>query len=92
MNARAESRVRRDFPDPEVAAVVIELLEEWGRACREWDAGRVQTAIVLGAAGDVDRLLALIELAYIDYRDVLVGTGFADEDWKERMAAALGPE
>ncbi|MFK4223411.1 hypothetical protein [Streptomyces sp. NPDC019890] len=90
MNARAESRVRRDFADPEVAAVVIELLEEWSRA---WpgDEGRVQTAIVLGAAGDVDRLLALVELAYVDWRDVLMDTGFADEDWRERMDAALGP-
>ncbi|WP_031072347.1 hypothetical protein [Streptomyces sp. NRRL S-118] len=82
------ARVRRDFPAPD-ASVVIQLLEEWADTWSDWEVDRVQTAIVLGAAGDVDELLALLELAYQDYRDVLMATGFADDDWQERMEAAL---
>ncbi|WP_432188654.1 hypothetical protein [Streptomyces sp. Tue6028] len=72
--------------------MVIELLQEWGDTWPHWEVDRVQAAIVLSAAGDVDRVLELLEVAYVDYRDALVFSGFATEDWRERMNAALGPE
>ncbi|MDT0382445.1 hypothetical protein RM572_27175 [Streptomyces sp. DSM 42041] len=88
IGARVAGRIRRDFPEPEVASRVCALLEEWGDA---WplEARRVQAAIVLKAAGDVDTLVALVDLAHVDYRDALMATGFADEDWRERMEAAF---
>lgn len=89
VSERVAERVRQDFTDPEVAAAVIDLLEEWGNAWPEWEVDRVQAAIVLSAAGGVDQLLALVDLAYTDYRDVLGDAGFADEDWSERMEAAF---
>ncbi|MEU0990547.1 hypothetical protein [Streptomyces sp. NPDC005953] len=92
MSPRVRARVHRDFPDPEIAAVVIELLEEWGRSFVAWEVDRVQTAIVLFAAGDVDRYLEILEEAYWDYRDVLMISGFGDTGWKELMEAAIGSE
>ncbi|MFE5856607.1 hypothetical protein ACFQ61_25785 [Streptomyces sp. NPDC056500] len=92
VSPRVRARVYRDFPDPEVAAVVIELLEEWGRSFVAWEVDRVQTAIVLFAAGDVDRYLEILEEAYWDYRDVLMISGFGGTGWKELMEAAIGSE
>ncbi|MGV9346342.1 hypothetical protein ACWDSD_16240 [Streptomyces spiralis] len=91
VSARVAERVRRDFPDPDVAAVVIELLEEWGNSSG-WDVDRVQSAIVLKARGDVDEVLALLEVAYADYRDALMETGFGHEDWEQRMEEAFGSQ
>ena len=88
VSARVVARVRRDFPDPEVAALVTGWLDEWADA---WGVptDRVEAAVVLSAAGDPDRLLALLALAHTDWRDVLMATGFADEGWEQRMAAAF---
>lgn len=88
IDERVAGRIRRDFPEPVVASRVCALLEEWGEA---WplEAQRVQAAIVLKAAGDVDTLVALVDLAHADYRDALMATGFADRDWRERMEAAF---
>lgn len=89
VSARVGERVRRDFPEPKAAALVVGLLEEWGNAWPRREVERVQAAIVLCAAGDVDEVVALVELAHTDYRDVLVATGFADAGWRERMEAAF---
>lgn len=90
VSARVVERVRRDFPDPEIAAVMVELLEEWGNTWPDWQVDRVQSAIVLCAAGDVDQVLTLLEVAYVDFRDALIATGFARADWRELMDAAFG--
>ncbi|MGW2550011.1 hypothetical protein [Streptomyces sp. NPDC001635] len=92
VSARVAKRVRRDFPDPDVATVVIELLEEWGNTWPDWEVGRVQSAIVLEAGGDVDKVLALLQVAYVDYRDALVATGFAHAGWQQRMEEAFSSE
>jgi hypothetical protein len=55
------------------------------------DSERVQAAIVLWAAGDHGRFKDSLHLAGIDWRDVLVRADLADEDWTERLDAALGP-
>ncbi|MFE2609835.1 hypothetical protein ACFXDI_42420 [Streptomyces mirabilis] len=72
--------------------MATQLLEKWAATWPDWEVDRVQAAMVLDAAGNVERLSALLKVAYADYRDVLVATGFADEDWCERMNAELGPE
>ncbi|MFF8944292.1 hypothetical protein ACF1A5_18875 [Streptomyces sp. NPDC014864] len=90
VSARVVERVQRDFPDPEIAAVVVELLEEWGNTWPDWQVDRVQSAIVLYAAGDVEQVMALLEVAYVDFRDALIATGFARADWQELMEVAFG--
>lgn len=92
VSARVAERVRQDFPDPKVAAAVIDLLEDWGNAWPQWEVDRVQAAIILSAAGDMDQVLALLEVAYADYRDALMAAGFAHADWSERMEAAFRAE
>ncbi|EST26278.1 hypothetical protein N566_24030 [Streptomycetaceae bacterium MP113-05] len=89
VGARIAGRIRRDFPEPEVAALVVDLLEGWANAGPQREVDRVQAAIVLSAAGDVDQVEALVGLAHTDYRDALVSTGFAHADWRARMEAAF---
>jgi O-acetyl-ADP-ribose deacetylase (regulator of RNase III) len=50
---------------------------------------RIQAAVVLSARGDPARLDHFLREAIVDWRDVLVGAGLADEDWPERLAAEL---
>jgi len=52
---------------------------------------RIQAAIVLAAGPDSDRLERMAALAEIDWRDVLVAAGLANEDWRDRVTDALGP-
>ena len=52
---------------------------------------RVQAAVVLWAAGDLARLHDALDLAELDWRDVLVRADLADEDWPARLEAELGP-
>ncbi|WP_159006841.1 hypothetical protein [Streptomyces sp. NRRL S-813] len=89
---RVAERVRRDFPDPDEAAVVIQLLEDWGNAWAADEVDRVQSAIVLSAAGDAGRVVAMLIDAHQDFRDALMDSGFADADWHERMEAAFREE
>jgi hypothetical protein len=52
---------------------------------------RIQTAIVVVAAGDPDRLMSSATQAERDWRDVLVEAGLGNADWPERLDAELGP-
>jgi hypothetical protein len=53
---------------------------------------RVQAAVVISAAGDLDQLRRAVTLAKADWRDILVAGGLADEDWPQWLEAELGPE
>ncbi len=55
------------------------------------DTERVQAAIVLTAAGRLADLHDAIALAQIDWRDVLMNAGLANEDWPTRLDDHLGP-
>jgi hypothetical protein len=55
------------------------------------DDERIQAAIVFAASGDVSGIRAGAELARIDWRDVLVNGGLADDDWTSVLFAELGP-
>jgi len=48
--------------------------------------------VVFCGRGDPGRLRDACELAKLDWRDVLVGAGLADEDWPSRLDTELGPE
>jgi hypothetical protein len=81
--ARLAARIRRDFPEPGSAEVIIESL-------RDVDAGeRVQTAIVLWARSDLSRFRDSLALAHVDWRDVLVRGGLENDDWHQVLDAAL---
>ena len=54
------------------------------------DSERVQAANVIWAQGDVDRLLDVLALTKIDWRDALVRAGLENEDWPDRLDAELG--
>ncbi|MDA8322945.1 MAG: hypothetical protein M0030_24495 [Actinomycetota bacterium] len=92
--SRLERRIARDFPEPGSAHGVLQLLAELPRHAG-YDAEtlaseRVQTAIILLAAGDIRRLRQALDLAMSDWRDVLVAAGLANENWPQRLDEELG--
>jgi hypothetical protein len=89
LTARLEQRIRADFP-PDVAPTVIDHLTELDDvAYGGQDHERIQAALVLAAGGDWDRFLAQFHLVRLDWRDVLVAGGLADEDWPHKLIAEL---
>lgn len=79
-------RIERDFPAPGSAASVAEMVAAAS------EAERIQAGVVFCGRGHLDRLRDACELARLDWRDVLVGAGLADEDWRSRLDTELGPE
>jgi hypothetical protein len=85
MTKRLRARVSRDFPDFGSAEEIVRLVEAAS------DDERIQAAIILAAAGDVNAIRSGVELARLDWRDALVDGGLADEDWPSILDTALGP-
>lgn len=54
------------------------------------DRERVVAALILSANGDVRELRQAVELSRLDWRDVLVNGGLADEGWPQRLDAEFG--
>ena len=52
---------------------------------------RLQTAVVMLSHGDMPEFERQVEEARIDWRDVLIAAGLADEDWPQRLDEYLGP-
>jgi hypothetical protein len=91
MTARLRARVARDFALPELTREVAALLETLTGLIETTEGEeRIQAAIVLAASGDIDRILAGVELARVDWRDVLVNGGLAEQDWRSVLRAELG--
>lgn len=86
LTPRLLARVRTDFVDQET--FVIEELREASSGGQ--DRERVLAAIVVGAAGDVDRLCELVDLSRLDWRDVLCAGGLAQASWRDQLDALLG--
>ncbi|MET7748116.1 hypothetical protein [Micromonospora sp. NPDC005367] len=53
-------------------------------------AERVQAAVLFLSRRDSQQCLAAAALAQQDRRDVLVGVGFADDDWVDQLNRLLG--
>jgi hypothetical protein len=85
VSGRLRRRIERDFPAPGSAASVAEMAAAAG------ESERIQAAVVLWGRGDLDRLRDACKLARLDWRDVLVRAGLADEDWRSRLDTELGP-
>lgn len=86
-------RIRRDFPEPGSANGVLRLIADgpWETDIDPARTERVQAAIVILAAGDLSRLREALDLAKLDWRDVLVSAGLANGDWPTRLDRELGP-
>lgn len=80
-SSRLARRIRLDFPGSDDALALVEQLDV---------DERVQAAVVLWASGDSARLADAAALVQLDWRDALVRAGLADDDWVERLDAALG--
>ena len=72
--------VKRLFPRDHVA--VYALLEEWAKKhVLHWKESplRVCAAMLKGSGGDLREFEKLLAMAYMDWRDVLVAAGFAQD-------------
>jgi hypothetical protein len=90
--SRLHRRVRRDFPESGSASEILRLLADLPHQTGVDALGteRVQAAIVLLARGDLARFRQALVLSTLDWRDVLVSAGLADEDWPTRLDRELG--
>lgn len=90
ISERVAARVARDYQRQQ-ASQVIELLRSLDvPLVSSSDAfERVCAAILIEANGDAHRLVDAAGAAEVDWRDVLVSAGLAQEDWPERVDAAL---
>ncbi|MEU5659301.1 hypothetical protein ABZ802_27310 [Streptomyces sp. NPDC047737] len=91
---RLQRRIRRDFPDAEVAKDVESSLR-----LMAWKLGpdgmtgvgheRLMAAAVIHARGDVRRLRDTVSLEQLDWRDLLVATYLADSDFPQYLDQEL---
>jgi hypothetical protein len=90
---RLTERIRRDFEPAHVGVVLEQLggIPESLPLGERQDPERVQAAVVIPARGDPDAFAELVGMARADWRDVLVGSGFAEDDWSVRLDEELGP-
>ncbi|WP_256796449.1 hypothetical protein [Terrabacter sp. Ter38] len=86
VSSRLHHRIVRDFPQAGSAEEVVRLLADASGS------ERVQAAIVLAARGDLAELRREVELAAVDWRDVLVNGGLAGDDWQSVLTSTLGPD
>jgi hypothetical protein len=97
MTSRVGGRVRRrvasDYPPATADGVIASLealsLEPWAIDDDAAGRERIQVAILQLADGDASRIADGINLARIDWRDLLVAAGLGFDDWRERVAAYL---
>lgn len=54
------------------AGAALEILERYGSSSHHVEVDRVHTVILRVAQGDIRKLSKLVDLALVDYRDVLV--------------------
>jgi hypothetical protein len=84
MSDRLRTRVARDFRAPGSAAEIIRLVEAAS------DSERIQAAIIFASQGDVREVEREAALVAVDWRDVLVNGGLADEGWRDVLDSELG--
>lgn len=90
VSGRLLGRVRRDFPDGDVARAIVYALRKLAvdlESSRQ-DTERLLAAAVFAAAGDVSLFYLLIRQ---DWRDLLMDGGLGGPDWPQVLDAELGP-
>lgn len=86
--ARVDRLVSGLFGPGQEADVLARLVQVSARLGTE-TGERVQAAVVLASHGDPEAFEEQADLAEVDWRDVLVAAGLADDDWSDRVDAAL---
>lgn len=82
---RVREKIERDFAEDGSADEVARLVATAG------DSERVQAAIVIAASGRLNDLHDAVALAQLNWRDLLVNVGLANEDWPMKLDSLLGP-
>jgi hypothetical protein len=90
LTPRVSERLDRDFGDRRDQAVYVIQAVDIGAVETE-GSERIQTAMLICAAGDLDRLVDAAALAETDWRDLLVNAELADDDWRDGVDAYLAP-
>jgi len=80
-----------NFPAGTSAQVLRQLADLPPVTTGGQDAERILAAMVLDTKGSFEAFRQRLELAAVDWRDLLVGGGLGDEDWPRRLDAVLGP-
>jgi hypothetical protein len=89
---RVVERVNRDYPDSSRAEVTDLLASlDLGPGSTPDGDERIHAAILIAADGDLERLMAAVRLARLDWRDLLVDLGLENDDWPSRVTESLGP-
>ncbi|MCW3817771.1 hypothetical protein ONA91_25300 [Micromonospora sp. DR5-3] len=89
ISPRLRRRINADFPQH--TNVVVDRLHSLDQLVTDshQDAERMFAAVVRLAQGRLDKLDRASRLAREDWRDLLVGADFGNEDWPDRLAAWL---
>ena len=89
---RLQACIRQSFRPDEVETILSLLTDAVPREPGDTVEGieRVQAAVVLLSDGNSQRFLEALTMAQQDWRDVLVATQLAHDDWPDRLNAALG--
>ncbi|KGN29412.1 hypothetical protein N802_11475 [Knoellia sinensis KCTC 19936] len=89
LTSRLRQRLDSDFgaAAPDLAAELERLPESINSG---QDPERIQASVVLGARGSVREFAAMVELARVDWRDLLVCGGLENADYVAVMRRQLG--
>jgi hypothetical protein len=88
--------IEKLFTPYEQETITKMLIEECNAekiyASSEAGVERIQLAVLKLSDGDTDKFLAAVELAQLDWRDVLVAAGFGDDigahlEWVDKLFA-----
>ena len=79
---RGEVRARFAESDVDDVHRLFEAVD-LGRGSDARGHDRVQLAVLKQAGGSFERFARYLALAITDWRDLLVGAGLADDDWRE---------
>lgn len=89
ISPRLRRRINVDFPQHvDVAVNRLHSLDQLVADSRQ-DPERMFAAVVRLAQGRLDKLDRATRLAREDWRDLLVGADFGNEDWPARLSAWL---
>ena len=92
LTARLWRRIQRDFPDPEDARVVADMLRGFAHrhSRSRQNSERLMAAVVLFARGDLDRARRRVQVGDKDWRDLLCSAGLENADYPRILDEELG--
>jgi hypothetical protein len=90
VSSRLSRWILASFPIGSGEEVVRQLTDLSDAVAGGQDRERIQAAMALGTNGSQEAFRQRVELASIDWRDLLVGAGLGEGDWPRRLDATLG--